>query len=431
MIDSDHGGHSASRRAPLPPVTTQWASPDVADPGAVGPMLPPFHNPSLDTLAGAGASPVEREESLPVEPQPLEEMTASVDVPPAEAEVLELYEVDAAGAEPVDVLELETVDMLEPETLDLDLEAIEEPLDEQAVGAAAALEDDLVLDEVYDELYAGPVPDEPAEFVPESVALETEAPYDADAGYDLDAMTLPESIAEAELAVTDELESFLVGAEDAAAPAEPPAEADIAPLQPAATAGFDDWETGATDDEGWLAGEPPPPGFTEAEEAVTADGAALPPEEDQPWEAFGRALQDALSWAGLAAEETPPAEPGTLLGEAAPVESSFEPPPVFEYAEDWVTMPAAEAAERQPLPPPEILSEVGQPAAPDVVTAEAPTAGAAVDPVAADVADRLQSLADRLRTEGLAGLAEAIARGDRLEASLALFIAGYRAGRDD
>jgi hypothetical protein len=65
------------------------------------------------------------------------------------------------------------------------------------------------------------------------------------------------------------------------------------------------------------------------------------------------------------------------------------------------------------------------------VTADiAPASGAPEgDPVVADLAGRLEELARRLREEGESGVQHAMAEGDRLEASLAGFIAGYFAAR--
>ncbi len=53
------------------------------------------------------------------------------------------------------------------------------------------------------------------------------------------------------------------------------------------------------------------------------------------------------------------------------------------------------------------------------------------EPFAFQLADRLETLAHRLRAEGLSAIGDAIANGDRLEASLALFVAGYHAGRGE
>lgn len=48
-----------------------------------------------------------------------------------------------------------------------------------------------------------------------------------------------------------------------------------------------------------------------------------------------------------------------------------------------------------------------------------------------DLAATLESLAGSLRAQGFNALGDAVARGGRLESSLALFLAGYRAGRGE
>lgn len=119
-------------------------------------------------------------------------------------------------------------------------------------------------------------------------------------------------------------------------------------------------------------------------------GGQYGPEADATWEAFGRALEEAASWGDL---DT------TIATGLTPEEARGE----VERA------PAADPS-AQPV-------------------AEAQPDAAPADPAVTDLARRLEHLAQRLRTEGEKGVEHAMAEGDRLEASLAGFIAGYVAAR--
>jgi hypothetical protein len=124
------------------------------------------------------------------------------------------------------------------------------------------------------------------------------------------------------------------------------------------------------------------------------------------WEAFGRALEEAASWGDL----------GTTIATGLP------------------------PAERHDDPAAEPLPEQERAAQAEPVAAVAPetTPAAAASPPAdalppeaalADMAEHLEALARRLRREGEKGMEHALSEGDRLEASLAGFIAGYVAAR--
>jgi hypothetical protein len=114
-------------------------------------------------------------------------------------------------------------------------------------------------------------------------------------------------------------------------------------------------------------------------------------EAEATWEAFGRALEEAASWGDL---DT------TIATGLAPEEARGE----------VKRAPAAELPAAQPVPEPE----------PDARAADA---------AVTDLARRLEHLAQRLRAEGEKGVEHAMTEGDRLEASLAGFIAGYVAAR--
>lgn len=114
-------------------------------------------------------------------------------------------------------------------------------------------------------------------------------------------------------------------------------------------------------------------------------------EAEATWEAFGRALEEAASWG----------DPGAAVPTGLP-------------AAEAQAEPAASGTEE---PPP--ADEQAEPAA----------AASAQDPAVTDLARRLELLARRLREEGEKGVEHALSEGDRLEASLAGFIAGYVAAR--
>jgi hypothetical protein len=140
-------------------------------------------------------------------------------------------------------------------------------------------------------------------------------------------------------------------------------------------------------------------------------------EAEANWEDFGRALEEAASWGDLGA---------TIATGLTPEEARDEPEPA---ASD-----AAEASSAEPVSAsaaePESVSASAAEQALEVTADIAPPRGAPEgDPVAADLAGRLEELARRLREEGESGVQHAMAEGDRLEASLAGFIAGYFAAR--
>jgi hypothetical protein len=142
-------------------------------------------------------------------------------------------------------------------------------------------------------------------------------------------------------------------------------------------------------------------------------------EAEANWEDFGRALEEAASWGDLGA---------TIATGLTPEEARGEPEPAAsDAAEGFSAEPeAASASATEPESAPASAAEVALEVTADIAQASGSPEG---DPVVADLAGRLEGLARRLREEGESGVQHAMAEGDRLEASLAGFIAGYFAAR--
>lgn len=147
---------------------------------------------------------------------------------------------------------------------------------------------------------------------------------------------------------------------------------------------------------------------TEIEEAWLLD--EIVEADQEPWDALGEALQEAV------ARAAPP------------------------FAEDLVRSDEQNDPAVIQEPPVSAAPPGASPAQVDAGTGGADIAGAldragaanpSTDGFTDGLAATLESLAASLRARGFNALDDAFARGDRLEASLALFLAGYRAGRGE
>jgi hypothetical protein len=151
---------------------------------------------------------------------------------------------------------------------------------------------------------------------------------------------------------------------------------------------------------------------TEPAASATATEPAEPELDpaDAPWDALGRAIDDALSRAAAAAS-LPLAD--WAAGDSAedePVAGLADEPEHHEVLEL-----AAEDIERAPETP-------SEPDAARRVNDAAPFGAPGVE----QMADRLEALATRLRVEGPEALTDALGSDDRLEALLAAFLSGVR-----
>lgn len=176
----------------------------------------------------------------------------------------------------------------------------------------------------------------------------------------------------------------------------------------------------ATDDQdlvlgGWLAGGGP--AAEELGEEVFGEGEDFPfePGDDEPAELV------------IEAEEV-------AAGEAAPVDAPAFPWERSEAEAEDVAGEAIEpASERSPW---EELREaaaqsIGAPdeEEPSVADLELGAAMDSADEMAGEFADRLQALADRLRTDGLRAIDNALTEGDRLDTAVAGFLTAFIAAR--
>lgn len=391
--ESPYGHDAEPGRGPLPPTTTRWSESDGPDPGATGQRLAPFR-------AGAPSAPVAAEADEPVG-------AAAAPFPtPAETESHDELE------QPVIAAAVEEMGL------------IDEPADEVLVAEEEGGEESWTLvprgEQVTD---AAPVAEADARSAGDDVAAEevatTEAAAPAVAPWEglPDADYFSAQPAELEVeALPVEEEPWTLTA-DAVIEASPDDE------------GVEPWA--AVPDQDTLEGEPmlelvdeveAPAGEVEAADEVEAPSGevgapvdevepTVPPldtlPEHQQWDAFGRALKEAVSWEGAPASP-PDAPPPWMVPEILRAESS---------AEEWQTAAGP--------PSPEVLPEVGV----DVTAAGPEPAATGGDAFSGELADRLQSLADRLRSQGAGAIADALSSGDRLEASIALFLAGYQVGR--
>lgn len=130
-------------------------------------------------------------------------------------------------------------------------------------------------------------------------------------------------------------------------------------------------------------------------------------------------------------------EPHDALGEALQEAVARAAPP---FAEDLVRSGEQDDQAVIQEPPVSAAPPGASPEQVEVGTGDAEMTGALDRPGAANpsndgftegLASTLESLAGSLRARGFNALDDAFARGDRLEASLALFLAGYRAGRGE
>jgi hypothetical protein len=418
------GRNPEPSRAPLPPVTTRWAKPPVEDPGTAGSILPPFRHafmspaspaapvspviPPVEAIAAeqGGAAPIEPEVAeLEIEPEAAVEQPSVLEdiieaTAPADAP-FELEESEltlAADAAEAWVLPPEESPIASHAAWDGLPESVYVPSPEWADGARPDETPETSVESALDlsTAAAGPelvemqesVPEEPSAFADEGLQL-TQVPESviepsASADESLELIDVTEQAAEP-AASTDEEETWLLSA-DAVVEDEPWSEPAGEAFEEigVATAGF------------------------EGDEIVSADSIA----GEQPWDAFGRALKESISWADL--------QPPDPTSELELTEELHAHQPLDTSDQEWAAVEPVKAGFPAQLQP--SLPALSTPTTPQPL---------AHDPFADQLADRLQTLAIRLRHEGLRAIADAIAQGDRLEASLALFLAGYRAGRGE
>lgn len=172
-----------------------------------------------------------------------------------------------------------------------------------------------------------------------------------------------------------------------------------------------DVPTTVTDSETVRPDPPDPAADAEVEEAWLLD--EIVETDEEPWDALGAALQEAAARA-----DPPLAEDRVRSGEQND-RAAIEEPPVSPGS---ATAPDASGQQ----------AGLGTGDA-DIVGAldRSGAANPSTDGFTEGVAATLESLASSLRARGFNALDEAFARGDRLEVSLALFLAGYRAGRGE
>ncbi|MGH7555434.1 MAG: hypothetical protein ACREMQ_20730 [Longimicrobiales bacterium] len=450
------GRNPEPSRAPLPPVTTRWAKPPIEDPGTAGSILPPFRHAFMSPAPPA----------VPVSPvtPPVEAVAADLgEATPVELEVTHLEIGGEAAVEQPSVLE-EIIEATAPadapfELMETDLtpasdaaEAWTLPPDESPIASHAAwdgLPESVYVPTPSPEWADGARHDDTPEMSLESSGAELETEifseptafsepdaFQADVGLEPDASDLTMAAADLELNETQEplLEEPSALTDDglqltqlSESVIEPYASADesielIEVLEqvgepPAPSDEEETWLLSADaviEDEPWSepAGEAidefatARAGF-EGDEIVSADSIA----GEEPWDAFGRALKESISWADLQPPETSELELTQELQTQQPLDTGDQ---------EWAAVEPVKTGFPAQL----------QPSLPAVATPTMPQP-LGHDPFADQLADRLQTLAIRLRHEGLRAISDAIAQGDRLEASLALFLAGYRAGRGE
>lgn len=192
---------------------------------------------------------------------------------------------------------------------------------------------------------------------------------------------------------------------------------------------------------------------TDLEAEPVTEAVAAAPAEEEPrgtdWEAFGRVVEESAEWFDASLRLSDTADDDDDGGAEAPPQVAYEMPEGFEAGEfepasagthetpdddtgtfdlEVVGLESIEIVEDGPDTGMEGMVPLGGMlhSAPDDGPAEPPA-----DPLARDLAERLVRLAERLRDEGTPGLANAMAEGDRLDASIAGFLAGYVAARGE
>lgn len=183
--------------------------------------------------------------------------------------------------------------------------------------------------------------------------------------------------------------------------------------------------------EGGLAGESEEAPSPEAEAFPFEDGLAGETEEAPPSEAEAFPFEGgATGWTDEdASVETPP-EPG----EAEEEEAFWDAGPAGVEPEDF-PMHAFDLGQEEPAEPEAPIEEEPAPgemfAELEPESADGPEGPAAAPGDASHLADRLEWLAQSLRTEGAAALNRELTDGDRVTSLLAGVLAGYLAGRED
>jgi hypothetical protein len=422
--ESPHGHDAEPGRAPLPPATTRWSQPDGPDPGADGQRLAPFRagapahavaTPPVEPVAAPAPpvptpAPIEPPEELeqPVIAAAVEEM-GLIDEPARERIVAE----ERGGEEPWTIAPaedlIETAPAAGVAALDADYDGTAEDVTPAVMTPPAVAPWEGLPEADYFsaqsaelEVEALPVEDEPWTLTADAVVEEEPEPV-----VEPWAAAPDQEMVEAApvLELIDEVEAPVDEVEAAVDAVEAPVDAVEVPVD-AAEAPADEVEAPAAE----VAAPAEAEAIADVEAPVAEVEAPVPPldsvPEHQQWDAFGRALKEAVSWEGApAAREDAP--PPWMAQQILREESS---------AEEWQT--AAGLAPRE------------EPSEPEVAAAsEQEAAAVGGDAFSGELADRLQSLADRLRSQGAGAIADALSSGDRLEASIALFLAGYQVGR--
>jgi hypothetical protein len=166
------------------------------------------------------------------------------------------------------------------------------------------------------------------------------------------------------------------------------------------------------------------------------------------WAAFGRTVEDSADWfdasLGMVDEAPPEAAAAPDDSDAMPMPADdategfepgeFEPPAADDPAEDDVGVYEIEVVGLESV---EVAESTGGEMEMDgmvplgVMLQPAAREEEPASELARDLADRLVRLAERLRREGTPALEYTMAEGDRLDASIAGFLAGYVAARGE
>lgn len=160
---------------------------------------------------------------------------------------------------------------------------------------------------------------------------------------------------------------------------------------------------------------------------------AGPREVDDSWDPLGEALHDAVSLGEAPVEGAYPQALETPLS----FESEAGDAPGVGGVDGLLGLEETEVVDEPAAVRGEAVAATSSVSAIEAAGPEQPEragpvgGGAPADAFTLELAATLESLADRLRAQGVAGLGGALAQGDRLESSLALFLAGYRAGRGE
>jgi hypothetical protein len=404
---------------PSPPEPEPWSEVDLADEGwarAVEEAEAGMHAPEPvapgwdDSWSGAG-EPNALELPAGTASEPVEAAAERVEAA-GEPEGEQVQPVAGAAAEPPAVAAAEPVEV----AAEADTRAPAEP----------------AVDEGVDEWLAGGV----AEAFPWDAAAEAAASLASDA--DDEGAEAPSAPAPAEAGADEPpvWEAWEPEDEAAPLPADAAADAWAADRDAFAAAGSEEEDAAAASPAGDATETAPTEDEIVARMPATpldawyhADAAAG---ASETWEAFGRALEEAASWGDLGstiATGLPPEQQQT--GAAAPgearAETSTEPTPV-DGTDEAPSRFATETPDDAAEPPAETAA-----AAPAAAGTGSGAAGTPPTPATGlpfeDLAGRLEQLARRLRAEGGKGVEHALSEGDRLEASLAGFIAGYVAAR--